>query len=169
MSSGQFPTLGDNQQAIVDLLRIIADNTGGLDDLGDDEAGDEITVYQGFRPGNLLVTETSQMELSTEGGAITVHPGQTETLVEWENRSPIALLAIGATDTPDCVYSLVIDGDRQIQTYSPLGTITSPFSFVEQLGAPFPAGNEIEYRVSLSASADEPVELAARAFLDLTS
>lgn len=172
MSNGRLPTLGDNQQAVVDLLAIIAENTGGLDGDGtgtesDEDTPHETTIYQGFVPGNLLVTESSQMAEADGGGAITVEPGEESVLVEWEASDPMGLLAVGSTDRPDAVYSLVVDGDRKIQTFSPLGLINTPFSFIRQMGAPFPAGTDVEYRAALSSAAEEPVQLAARLFLEL--
>lgn len=163
--------LGSEQEAIIELLQIIAQNTS--DGLGAgvqpqqtvnierEFSGGSPTPVGALDPRRYSIKETADLDDATEGGAIKLEPGDRETIVEAESSNGVILMAVGAADKQDVRYRLYMDGQRTVgnETNSPLGTIHSPFSFYQMFGALLPANRRIEYQAQLDSDAPGPVEL----------
>lgn len=62
-----FPKLGDSQDAVIDLLEIIAHNTGGLDG----ESGDHISIEQNIEQGETGDGDPTYFTTGTVGAEVT--------------------------------------------------------------------------------------------------
>ena len=161
----RFPQIGDNQDAMVELLAIIAQNTGGLGDLdptSDDAAPSGVRT---LRRDSLVWKETADLDGANADGSITLEPGQEITLAEHSTGGirPLALLAVGAIDEDDAQYAVKLDGDTVGSwTNSPLGLINDPFSFIREYRATIIAARRIGYAARLPSDAAGPIDLAAR-------
>lgn len=118
-------------------------------------------------PASYVVKETDDLNGISEGGSVTLQPGETKTLVEARSQGGgggLGLLAVGATDEPEVAYRLRVDDNRTVggRTNSPLGLLNDPFSFVDALGGFIPASRYVEYEATLSSGASSSVDLAAR-------
>lgn len=121
-------------------------------------------------PSGFIITETSDLEESNDDGAVTLSPGEEQALVEYEARGDMgtAVLAVGANDVQDVEYGLRIDRSKVVggKTESPLGTINSPFSFIDRLNAVVPANSTVEYVAWYDGGATGDVDLAARLYTE---
>lgn len=159
------PMFADSEDRQIALLEQIAENLGGIQSAA--STSRRPVGGAGYQPSSLLVTETAAVDDANDDGTITVKPGQERTIVEWETTGDRAdVLALGASDAADAVFSLYIDGEIKIQTLSPLGTITNPFSFVEKIGSAYQGGQSVSYRVTLLDGAAAAVDFAGRLFVD---
>lgn len=124
--------------------------------------------FDPIRPTSYRVFETSDMEASLDNGVIQISPGEREVFFDTGSlTSPGFLLAIGASDSQDVSYRVVVDGDRDVGgvTNSPLGTINTPFSFVNEFGGAIPVFDRVQYVASMPESAQSSAEIAARAHM----
>lgn len=143
--------------------------TGGSIDVGTPPFDPSQTYTIAEREGlmdqqSLRIVETDNLEEANDDGTRTVNPGETVTLARIAPGFRFALLAAGASDSSNVQYRLVADQDRVIggTTGSPLGTVNSPLSFVEEYGAAIEINQEVEYRARLDESAGSSVDLVAR-------
>ena len=162
-----LPGMGSEDRSMVELLAIIARNTGGLDK--DDS---ELPLPSGVRPidpRGLVITETADLDEATADGTVTIAPGEDAVLVRQEaTDGGLLLLAAGASDADDTQYYIRIDNDRTVGGLrnSPLGTINTPFSFSEMYGGLVVADQVIENRARVSDDASGPVDIAGRLHLE---
>lgn len=164
----------DNPDRMVALLETIAQNTGGLGDLGDAGTDQEVNIQGStpdsrigmLAPQNLVVSETDDLDAANDDGSVTLEPGDSVTVVEIATDQPTALLAVGASDAEDVEYQLVVDDQYPIgrATNSPLGTVNDPFSFVDVLGGAVPAQRSVSYQASLAPEAGSSVDLVGRMY-----
>jgi hypothetical protein len=177
----------DNEDAMVRLLVQIAKNTGGLDggDTSITQEGDQTTVTREgdtisqdetvnvetaeqrtgmIAPRAYVVKETADLDGANPDGTITVDPSKEVVVAEWEPGQDFSLLAAGATDHPNAAYLLRADSNSPIggATASPLGSVTDPFSFVDELGGAVYCEKRVQYLVRLSSNATESIDVAAR-------
>lgn len=163
------PGMGSEDRSMVELLEIIAVNTGGLDASRDGEI--DITHQPGVHgqrpidPGGYSIYETADLDKANPDGTVTVQPGEEAVLAETPRMDRgWALYAAGAVDEDDCAYYIRIDNELVVggTTASPLGTINSPFSFPETMGGYVPASTVVELLVRYSAEASGEINLAGR-------
>jgi len=148
--------------SLKNIERFLATN-----DIGGGGSGASGSSHRVLNPARYVVRETDDLENVASGGAITLQPGETKTLVNARalGDGGLGVMAVGAIDANDVQYQLVIDDDRVVggTTNSPLGLFNDEFSFIEKLGGVLPAGKYVEYRATLSGNAGSPVRgLAAR-------
>ncbi len=160
-----IPGMGSEDRSIIELLAIIARNTGGLDD-------DDPQLPQGTRPidpEQLVITETADLNGTNPDGTVTIEPGEDEVIARDEAGTGLVLLAAGATDEDDTHYYIRVDYDRTVggTRHSPLGTINTPFSFTEMYGGMIVAEHTVEYRARVSEDASGPVDIAGRLHLEV--
>jgi hypothetical protein len=159
--------LSDNEDKMVALLEQIAANTG-LDDAGSSAAPPTGSTGRtgSVRPWDYVVVETASMSYSNPSGTVTLSPGDSVNLVDYEATQD-TLLAIGATDKQDVEYELTIDkttvGGR---TNSPLGLVNEPFSFVDALAREIPVEKRLRYTAHYDPNASGDIELAGRIHVD---
>jgi len=114
------------------------------------------------------VYETSEMEAAGDNGLIQVDPGERVTFFDTGPlNDPGFLMAIGATDEMDVEYRVEVDGDRSVGgfTNSPLGSINTPFSFIDEFGGAIPVFDRVQYTAQIPRESNSSAELAARAHL----
>lgn len=154
----------DSTDEMLSLLREIAANTGGIEHSQNIETA--ATVENPTRLSSFTVVETSQMPFSDPDGTVTLDPGESGRLVEWEATGDQQIvLGIGATDRSNTAYRMVTENETKFITYSPLGMLNSPFSFKSELGFAFPAGRMVSYEAVVSDQATEAKQFAARLFV----
>ncbi len=162
----------DNEDRMVALLEKIASNTGG--GITEEQTVTQNVEYEGqtadgrvgvIPKGSYQTVETDGMDGMEDGETITLQPGESAPLIYHDR--PCMLYAIGATDVSGVSYELRIDG-RAVggRTNSPLGTIGTPFSFVNTLGGVLGVENKVEYVAHNPADNTGQVELAARLHLE---
>lgn len=169
-----YPGMGSEDRTIIELLEIIAQNTGGIGDVTVQE-GDELTEIDApgaggsvgvLDPGRYRLYETDDLPDSNEDGTVTLQPGQSRPIVEYEAHAAqgVNLLAVGANDEPDVTYGLIIDNDLPVggRTNSPLGLVNEPFSFVQKYNAVIPASQKVEYWAYHDPEAEGNVDLVGR-------
>lgn len=115
-----------------------------------------------------LVLETADLDGANDDGTVTLEPGEEKTLIRYDQDATAALLALGANDAQNVIYTTRANGKKALggKTHSPLGQVNFPFSFVDQLGAALPI-ESLEYRAKLMPDAEFDVRLAARAHLEV--
>ena len=121
--------------------------------------------FDPIRPTSYRVFETSDMEEAGPGGTIQVNPGDRKVFFDsGDLNSPGFMLAVGAVDVKDVLFRLVVDGDRDVGgiTNSPLGTINTPFSFVNEFGGAIPVFERVQYVAEIPEESNSSAELAAR-------
>jgi hypothetical protein len=141
----------------------------GLQSVGGD------TIYKGqgpsaqsgiLNPSSYAVYETDDLDSVSQGGTVTLSPGESKALVRAEPNTDdgLAVMAVGANDESDVRYKLKVDEKRVVggETNSPLGLLNDPYSFVEKFGAVVPVERRIEYIATRPASASGSVDLAGR-------
>lgn len=113
------------------------------------------------------IIESNDMSNSQSDGTIEVQPGETKDLVKWNDSGKIAVMAVGATDANQTSFELTVDGGNTVggETASPLGSINSPFSLINEFKGVV-VGGSFSYKASLSSGAAGPVNLAARAYTE---
>lgn len=114
---------------------------------------------------NLVITESAEMPEANSDGTISVPAHGEADLVSWDTRGAgtIYLHAIGASDHTDLEYVLYVDEDIAFSTASPLGLITSPYSFTNSLGGPLKAGTRIRYAAHNTSGSK--IDTVARMFV----
>ena len=162
----------DNEDRAVELLEQIAGNTGGLGDQTTvnkdvDISGQTADGRTGLVPlRSYVCVETDNLDAANEDGTVTLEPGDTKPLcrIRETGDAALAVYAVGAVDANNVEYSLHVDNSITVggRTNSPLGTLNTPFSFVQMLGGAIPASTSAEYRAHLSGDAGGPVDLAGR-------
>lgn len=115
-----------------------------------------------------VALETTNLDEANTNGTVTLQPGDSQALIRWDRELEVAIMAIGAVDKDDVQYEIRANHDQTVGgvTQSPLGTINDPFSFVQELGAAVPV-QTFEYVATLSQNASSPVDLAARAHMEV--
>ncbi|APW99408.1 hypothetical protein CHINAEXTREME_17245 [Halobiforma lacisalsi AJ5] len=169
------PRFDNYEEEAVALLRQIAANTGAIDDVGGGsspstpQTGTSGPANDRMSPEEYIVIETAALEEANPDGTVTIEPGETVTLAEYESRAAgsFSLLAAGASEHMDVAYRLVADDDRVVggTTYSPLGSINDPFSFPKMYDTELQVSDLIEYQATLSPNAEGTVDAAARLHL----
>jgi hypothetical protein len=116
-----------------------------------------------FNRQNWHVNDSDVLDDVDEGGTVTLSPGDDEPIVEARPEGQEgAVLAVGAKDRSDVVYYLKVDSEEHHRpTNSPLGTVNSPYSFIEH-GGTVPFGNRVEYRARYLDGGSGDVEVGAR-------
>lgn len=118
-----------------------------------------------IRPGSFTVHDTSDLEGSNDLGSVVVEPGDKVPLARAEGFNQGAyLLAAGASDAQGVTFALRVDEEHIVGgiTNSPLGTMSSPFSFNQNYGGVVPATEKVEYIAIYDDEATGQVELTAR-------
>jgi len=122
-------------------------------------------------PSKYVVRESDDLKNVDPGGAVTLSPGETKTIVDARPATDagMALMAVGANDEPGVQYRLRVDDNRVIggTTNSPLGVLNNPFSFKEKFGAVVPVESYVEYEVTYDATATGDVEIAGRIHVEM--
>lgn len=109
--------------------------------------GVQETDLDALPAGRMLVHETSQMREADADGVIAVADSETREIIRWDQEGPLLLFALGANDAAGVTYRLKLDGNIVAATASPLGSITSPFSFQDVMGQPIQANETISLEV----------------------
>lgn len=166
-----LPGMKDDTTRMVRLLEQIAENTRDIDAEHDIRLeGARIDQRIGVLPHNaIVITETADMDLESlnPDGTITIEPGDKRKIAEYREGDH-GVLAYGAVDEPDLVYWLEVDGTPVVgPTRSPLGTINSPFSFVDVYGGAVPSEERTEVIVSRPDDATGSVDVAARLHVEM--
>ena len=161
----------DNNDRAIELLEMIARNTGSID-ADTDELGGPDGIPEGpqyINPNNYLIAETADLDDANDDGTITLEPGDTTPIVDVDRDRPVAVLAVGANDVNDVRYQLYRDNSVVVggTTNSPLGTLNSPFSFPNELGVSVPVEGRVQYRAHYPRDATGTVELAGRMHVEL--
>lgn len=169
---GSIPAFTDNKDQIVALLEQIVHNTGDLDNLDQDITleGARIDERTGLIPHrSVRVIESGHLDPDTHDmtpdGAVILDPGDEATLAEY--RDSHAVYAVGATDASGVAYSLEVDGEIAIgPTRGPLGTVNSPFSFVEKYGGALPANDRTILKAHYPEGESGQIELVGRLHIE---
>jgi hypothetical protein len=166
-----IPTIEDNDEEALELLRQIAENTGGIEELAKD---DQPRTRRRSLGRNYAVVETADLDPDNwsinSDGTITIQPGEEKPIVNYSvSGGNPTCLAIGANDVKDLKYKLVRDNTFVVgnETESPLGTVGSPFSFVQELDAGVPANSRLTYYGVLPSSAGSSVDVAGRMHVEV--
>lgn len=167
--------IDDDQDKMLDLLEVIARNTGGLSDL--DEVQQDVTIESSnvnnrvgsIKPRDYVVVETADMDGANDDGTVTLEPGDTVRMASFRSDSAFSVLAVGAYNQQGVEYVLRVDNDRSVGgvTQTPLGDIGAPFSFVEKAGGGVSCKKSIEYIARADADLADPVDVAARLHLEV--
>lgn len=165
-----FPGMSDNYDQMVQLLAQIAENTGDIETQETQDVtieGSNIDQRIGVVPHNtIVITESGDLDSADDDGTITLERGQETTIAEFTDQAH-AVYAVGATDVQDVRYWLEIDGDPAVgPTRGPLGTVNSPFSFVEKYGGAVPADNRCRLRALYTGDSGE-VNVVGRIHLEV--
>ena len=167
-----FPGFSDNSDEAIRLLREIANNTGDLDDFETNVTleGDNVEERVGLVPHEAtIIKETAQLDddKTTADGAVKLSPGDEKTLCKYRGGAH-GLIATGATDRADLLYRLDVDGDVAVgPTFGPLGTLNSPFSFVEAYGGAIPADSSSRLVARYPESGSGEVEVVGRNHIEV--
>lgn len=161
------------------LLRAIAHQLGAIDM---NAASPEVNVSmpdslpgqaaqnRPIHPSSLVITETSDLDEANEDGTVTLNPGEEAVIARQEARvaDGMMLLAAGATDKQDAEYFLRFDNDVVVggSRNSPLGTLNTPFSFVENYSGVPVAEDVIEYVVRYDTNASGELNIAGRMHIE---
>ena len=124
--------------------------------------------FDTIRPNNYNVYETSDMDEAAGNGLIQLDPGDEKVFLDTGSLDdPGFLMAIGALDANAVEYRVQVDGDRNVGGYtnSPLGSINTPFSFIDEFGGAIPVLDRVQYVAQLPEGASSSVEIAGRAHL----
>lgn len=119
-------------------------------------------------PGQYTVVETTDnYDDSTlnSDGSVSVAPGEEVELAVYRAGDNGGLcLAVGANDANDVQYYMRVDSQHTVGGVmnSPLGLITSPFSFVQELDGAVPFNSRVSYVARVSSDSPETKNLAAR-------
>lgn len=162
----------DNMEAqtrlLQELVRMMGDKEFGLDGpMQETEiSGTQAAGHTLMDPRAYVVRESDDLDGLDPGDPVTLSPGETKTLVDFQsqNEEGFLLLAIGATDHNNVQYRLRLDDDFVMggTTNSPLGVINNAFSFEDALGAAVPVDKYAEYEAHYSANGSGDINLAGR-------
>lgn len=166
-----LPGISDNDDEMLRLLRQIAENTRDLDaEQNLTLEGDNVEERIGLIPQRTIgITETQNLpdDKTTSDGAVKLSPGDERTLCEFRG-GPHALLATGATDRANLIYRVEIDGKLAVgPSFGPLGTVNSPFSFVQQYGGGIPAKSSSRLIARYPDSGGGDVEVVGRNHIEV--
>lgn len=119
-------------------------------------------------PGHYTVVETTDNyddSALNADGSLSVAPGdEVELAVYRAGNNGGLCLAVGANDANDVQYYMRVDSQHTVGgvTNSPLGLVTSPFSFVETLDGAVPFNSRVSYIARVDSDAASARDLAAR-------
>jgi len=139
----KLPGFRDNLQRVVSLLQQIEQNTSDIDQKTDlTLEGATIGDRVGIIPHRaVVINESADLDddATNAQGAVELSPGDKRVLAEYEAGTH-AVYAAGAEDHSGVQYWLEVDNDPVVgPTFGSLGTVNSPFSFVETYGGAIPA------------------------------
>lgn len=113
-------------------------------------------------PGQLRITETTDLDTANDDGSITIAPNSEQAIVLYENRAdhPFLLHFLGAADALDVQYVLRVGQEVVFRTESPVGPLNEPFVFDDYFGGPMAFARDVSY--SARNTGDSDVTLAGR-------
>jgi hypothetical protein len=161
----------DNNDTMIALLQQIVENTGQPPQQQFEQTieGASIDERIGVVPAqNVIIKETAHLEHANSDGSVTLSPGDEKKIAEFNENVAHAVLAFGATDTNNVLYSLYLDGDPLIgPTNGPLGTVNNLFSFVQKYGGAIPADKRCSLRAEYPEAATGDVQVVGRLHVEV--
>lgn len=151
---------------MVKLLQQIERNTSDIDQKTDvtlegSNVGDRI----GIIPHHAVVIKESadlEEDATNNQGAVEMSPGDKRVLAEYDDGTH-AVYAAGAEDHSGVRYWLEVDNDPVVgPTFGSLGTVNSPFSFVETYGGAIPAENRSRLMAQYPSNQTGDITLVGR-------
>jgi len=155
---------------MVSLLEEIERNTSDIDQKTDVTLeGAKIGDRIGLIPRDTVVIKESadlDDDKTNDQGAIELSPGDKRILAEF-NGGVHAVYAVGAQDATGVRYWLQVDGYPVVgPTFGSLGTVNSPFSFVEKYGGAVPADNRTRLMVQYPNDQTGDIALVGRLHIE---
>lgn len=166
----KIPGFRDNLARMVSLLEEIEKNTNDLDQNTDVTLeGATIQDRVGIVPHHAVVINESadlDSDKTNAQGAVELSPGDKRVLAEYDAGTH-AVYAAGAEDHSGVQYWLEVDNDPVVgPTFGSLGTVNSPFSFVETYGGAIPAEKRSRLMAQYPSNQTGDITLVGRLHLE---
>jgi hypothetical protein len=162
----EIPGFRDNLARMVSLLEEIERNTSDLDQNADVTLeGATIQNRVGIIPHHaVVINESADLDddATNAQGAVEMSPGDKRVLAEYDAGTH-AVYAAGAEDHSGVQYWLDVDNNPVVgPTFGSLGTVNSPFSFVEKYGGAIPAENRSRLMAQYPSNQTGDITLVGR-------